>query len=53
MILVIKDVLGPDDILKVSDRLNALNFVDGTKAGTPSSSKTTSRLTARNSTTHH
>ncbi len=31
MILVIKDVLGPDDILKVSDKLNALNFVDGTK----------------------
>ncbi len=31
MILVIKDVLSPDDIIKVSDRLNALNFVDGTK----------------------
>ncbi len=31
MILVIKDALSPDDIIKVSDRLNALNFVDGTK----------------------
>jgi PKHD-type hydroxylase len=31
MILVIKDVLTPDDILKVNDRLNALNFVDGTR----------------------
>ena len=31
MILVIKDVLSPDDILKVSDKLTALKFVDGTK----------------------
>ncbi len=31
MILVIKDVLTQDDILKVSDRLSALQFVDGTR----------------------
>lgn len=30
MLLIIKDVLTADDIAKVTDRLNALNFVDGT-----------------------
>jgi PKHD-type hydroxylase len=30
MILVISDVLTPDDIAKVADKLNALRFVDGT-----------------------
>ena len=30
MLLIINDVLGPDDVAKAADRINALRFIDGT-----------------------